>query len=199
MRCKVKSTIFCTWAVSEKSGKVQFRQHMKYNWLICSKIKFAEQFLVCISKYQISLNSGHYIQGWNRRAIIHDHLITHSYYALCAKKTKDLYTFRLFGSPLQKHVCILKIKDQNQLFITILSRILYHLISSKTEHTIDQCFSTFFWTWHTIFCRESSRHTNVRVGNTVGDSGLHAQFTFSIRYQQLFVNSQNFGQTAHFD
>jgi hypothetical protein len=39
---------------------------------------------------------------------------------------------------------------------------------------LEQCFSTFFWTRHTIFCRESSRHTNVRGGNTTGDSGFHA-------------------------
>jgi hypothetical protein len=25
------------------------------------------------------------------------------------------------------------------------------------EVCLEQCFSTFFWTWHTIFCRESSR------------------------------------------
>jgi hypothetical protein len=38
---------------------------------------------------------------------------------------------------------------------------------------LGQCFSTFFRTRRTIFCRESLRHTNVWGGNTAGDSGLH--------------------------
>jgi hypothetical protein len=43
----------------------------------------------------------------------------------------------------------------------------------ESEYQLDQCFSTFFWMRRTIFCHESLRHTNVRDGNTAGDSGLH--------------------------